>query len=693
MNSRARDLMLLLMENDQFFTINELSDHFSVSERTIYNDLMEIDDFFNKHSFSPLQRQKGVGIRVELHKLEQQKVKELLDLEEFSYHTPEERKYHALHYLLIQHGYVTIDQLSNFLKVSRNTVINDMKLWKKWLISHQLSLMSYPYKGLKIEGTELAIRKALLALFREEKRNRIQISNTKQSILHEFLSSEDIDHLIHIIGMAERELQIIISDHSYFRVMLHLGLAITRVKQEKMLEKGAAADSVRETREYEVACFLKEEIDRLFHINFPENEVLYFAAQLVSSSLQDAKQYGNINDQWLPLQMVTREFIRQLEESFQMPLMKDAQLFNGLLAHLRPALYRIRNGTTIANPVLDEIKENYSYIHQHVLKAIHVIEMKLSIVFNEDEASFITMYVTAALERQKKSIRRKPVVIIVCDTGMSTSQMLATQLKNLFHLRVFGSFPARQANEIVQTELIDLVITTVPLEMNETQVVTVNPVLSKEDIQKLTLMLEKLEGEELLVLDILHIIYPYCTIHDPVALHNKLQNYFQHDATNLPKIERSTNPVLIEVLNEKLIMTQAELKDRDSAVRCSGEILLKNNLIEQTYIQAMIDNVHENGTYIVIAPGIAMPHARPEYGAKDIGFSIVTLKEPIEFGHRTNDPVKIVIGFCAIDHETHLTALSELVGVLNQEDKLAAILNAKTPKEIMKIFQREGKQC
>ena len=133
-----------------------------------------------------------------------------------------------------------------------------------------------------------------------------------------------------------------------------------------------------------------------------------------------------------------------------------------------------------------------------------------------------------------------------------------------------------------------------------------------------------------------------------------------------------------------------EITTRDEAVSASGELLYQNGFAEKEYIDAMLENVRKNGNYIVIAPGIAMPHARPECGAKKIGFSLMTLKEPVKFGHRTNDPVKIVIGLCAIDHQTHLTALSELVEILNDQDKMQAILDSDTSVDIMNII-KEGK--
>ncbi|MDQ0177269.1 BglG family transcription antiterminator [Bacillus chungangensis] len=691
MNNRARDLILFLMENDRFFTVKQLSEQFSVSQRTMYNDLIEIDEFLMKHDLASLTRQKGKGVFFYPKQSTKNKIKMLLDQAEFSFHTPEERKYRMLHFFLIRNNYVTIDQVSNFLKVSRNTVINDLKQIKDWLTSFNLSLISYPYKGLKIEGTELAIRKALLAVYREEQRHLLDIPSSESIILSEFLSEADINMLALIVSEAEHELQTIIADNSYFRVMLHLGMAIARVKQRRTLEKMPFITGIQETREYQAACKLKEKIDSYFNIDFPENEIGYFAAQLVSSSLQNTNQLGNINDQWLPLQMITRAFIQAVEKELNVPLMNDAQLFNGLLAHLRPAIYRIKNGTTIDNPVLDQIRDNYTLVHCAVMKTITIIEAELDIIFNEDETAFVTMYVTAALERQKKQSRRTPVAIIVCNTGTSTSQMLMTQLKKWFRIRLIGAFPARQANEIISRQPIDLVITTVPLELDDVEIITVNPVLSQEDLQNLTMVLERLDGPQLLVQDIMKLIEPYCTIHDPTALRNRLKEYF-HPEDAMPKInERRANPVLIELLNENLIEVKADIQDRDTAVKRSGELLLKNGLIESEYVDAMVDNVHKNGNYIVIAPGIAMPHARPEYGVKDIGFSIVTLKEPIEFGHRLNDPVRIVIGFCAVDHQTHLTALSELVDILNQEEKIKAILEATTSKEVMNIIKEEEK--
>jgi mannitol/fructose-specific phosphotransferase system IIA component (Ntr-type) len=153
------------------------------------------------------------------------------------------------------------------------------------------------------------------------------------------------------------------------------------------------------------------------------------------------------------------------------------------------------------------------------------------------------------------------------------------------------------------------------------------------------------------------------------------------------KLKKEYQPMLKEILTEDLIDLHYLAENRDTAVRRSGELLVKSGLATESYIDGMLKNVEINGTYIVIAPGIAMPHARPEEGALDVGFSIVTLKEPVVFGHPKNDPVRIVIGLCAVDHQTHLKALAELVEILSHEENVQHFLNAEKPEEILAMIK------
>ncbi|HBT50108.1 MAG TPA: PTS mannitol transporter subunit IIBC, partial [Caldanaerobacter subterraneus] len=143
------------------------------------------------------------------------------------------------------------------------------------------------------------------------------------------------------------------------------------------------------------------------------------------------------------------------------------------------------------------------------------------------------------------------------------------------------------------------------------------------------------------------------------------------------------------LLTKDTIKLNVEAKDWEEAVRIGGELLVKNGFAEPQYVEAMINTVKEMGPYIVIAPGIAMPHARPEAGARKIGMSLITLKNPVNFGNKENDPVKIVVSLCAIDHSSHLKALSELVELLGDEEFVEAVLNANDVDRVLKLLGKE----
>ena len=101
------------------------------------------------------------------------------------------------------------------------------------------------------------------------------------------------------------------------------------------------------------------------------------------------------------------------------------------------------------------------------------------------------------------------------------------------------------------------------------------------------------------------------------------------------------------------ILLQAEASTWQEAVKLSVDLLVKADVVEPRYYQAILDGVAQHGPYFVIAPGLAMPHGRPEEGVKKTGFALVTLKTPLVFNHEDNDPVDILITMAAVDANTH----------------------------------------
>jgi PTS system ascorbate-specific IIA component len=120
--------------------------------------------------------------------------------------------------------------------------------------------------------------------------------------------------------------------------------------------------------------------------------------------------------------------------------------------------------------------------------------------------------------------------------------------------------------------------------------------------------------------------------------------------------------------------------DRESAIRASGALLVASGRCTQEYVDQMVAAVDEFGPYIVIA------HARPSDAVVQTGLSLAVLAEPIEFGSH-NDPVRLVFGLAAKDHEGHLEVLAELAERLTDEDFVNSLLNALTTAELVGLLQ------
>ena len=145
-------------------------------------------------------------------------------------------------------------------------------------------------------------------------------------------------------------------------------------------------------------------------------------------------------------------------------------------------------------------------------------------------------------------------------------------------------------------------------------------------------------------------------------------------------------PRIAEALSEESIQISAVALDREHAVELAGQLLVNGGRVTPEYREQMVEVLSTHGPYFVIAPGIALAHAAPSEQVLQTGLSLLTLAEPIVFGHESNDPVELVIGMCAIDHDGHLDMLRELSEILSNEQIVNTLLNASDSEQIRSIL-------
>lgn len=148
--------------------------------------------------------------------------------------------------------------------------------------------------------------------------------------------------------------------------------------------------------------------------------------------------------------------------------------------------------------------------------------------------------------------------------------------------------------------------------------------------------------------------------------------------------------MLARYLTNEVIKINVSVSNWKKAIEEAGKLLVNSGSVRPKYINAMIKLCEENNAYIVVAPGIALAHARPEQGANQTSFSILTLKKPVCFGHPENDPVDLVIAFAATGGK-HMKVLKQLANLLSDGKTVKKIRKAETVDEILKAVENVSK--
>lgn len=125
------------------------------------------------------------------------------------------------------------------------------------------------------------------------------------------------------------------------------------------------------------------------------------------------------------------------------------------------------------------------------------------------------------------------------------------------------------------------------------------------------------------------------------------------------------------------------------AIALAAQPLVEQEKVEERYIDAMIGKVEEFGPFIDLGKGIAIPHARPEDGVKEVGMSMLRLEHPV---HLLDDPaheIKLLICIAAVDNQTHLRALSHLTSILRESKNIQQLVDSKEFSEIADLLKEE----
>lgn len=146
--------------------------------------------------------------------------------------------------------------------------------------------------------------------------------------------------------------------------------------------------------------------------------------------------------------------------------------------------------------------------------------------------------------------------------------------------------------------------------------------------------------------------------------------------------------------NQSVLLNQSA-STWEEAVKLGTDLLVKSGAVEPRYYDVIISKVKELGPYIILAPGLAMPHARPEDGVIKTSFALVTLSKPVYF-EGEDEGISVLITLASADNEQHMQGIVQITQLVDDQTgmnesgvDLQSILVCRTAEEVYQLIDKK----
>lgn len=693
-------MLTLLHEAADYVSLEELMQKLGISRRTVYYDMDKINDWLKAVQLPSVQYVRTAGYYLpEESRAGLPQLNEKPHAQQY-YLSPRERLAWMSLYLLSAESPLFVHHLTELLQVSRGTVLKDLNMVRSEMKSVKLKVTYDRKRGYGVHGEERDKRKTLSHYFGqifghagwEQAFNLNPESGIPDlaPLLFPPMEEGGLEQVYRLISDSEITLGVDLTDEMLFHLTARFLLYVRRIQTAQWVSIDDDERSVlRRTPEYEAAARIAEGLGQMFGVSVPDDEVCYFAMHLLGARVNRMEQMTGSEEVLKQLRNVTTEMTDHFQRYACVFLPNREAMEENLLVHLKPAYYRILYGLSLENPLLENIRSKYGEVFELTRRSAAPFEQLVGRKLDDHEIGYLAMHFGGWLRREntKPAVRRQAA--IVCVNGISASRMLKSQLENLFSAVDITAVLSLRDYESFREEDVDFIFSTVPLPDSKVPVLLVNPILSDKDKEHLLNQINMVSGRKSrtqanTVQALLDIVHKYAAVRDEAGLAEELNRYMSLGKTWLSEARK---PSLTDLLTGQMIRMNREAADWRSAIREASEPLLKDGRIEEAYVDAMISKVEALGPYIVVAPGIAIAHGKPQDGVRRLGISLLRLEQPVAFSEEARHQVQIILVLAAIDGESHLKALSELTLLLRDKENLIRLKEARTKEQILQQLQ------
>lgn len=486
LNQRQIQLLNLLANENEWLPANRAAELLNISVSTLRRDVDTINTFY-RHKDNHISTKPGLGLKLAgekvlalPHSAGDNAIQEILKNKRLIGITTD----------LLSHSPVplSINALAEKYFISRSSIVVDLKKIEVCVASFNLKMIKN-HSGTYIEGSDFNIRMALKDIITHSVLNNYQMTDSRidrfsrVQLIKEF-GKKNVANCMTLISLIEEDLQCSISEPYYTNLFSHLLVTIRRAKnqyRDHCDDKYVHA----ENKEWHIAEKAIQWLEVEYNTSLPPIEVSYIYQYIVSSGIHsiatvsDENHHGNQETVHY-----AERLIKEVSESLNIDLFYDAVLKNALISHIQPMLNRLAYSIIIHNPLLEEIKQELASVFTSVKSVVEKINSQLNILSaSDDEIAYLTVYIQAAIEKIKVSKK----IILVCSSGIGTSQLLYSRIKRAFpEWDIVDIVPGARLQETLEQKSCDLIISTIRLDDINIPIAYVSALFSTKDITRVT---------------------------------------------------------------------------------------------------------------------------------------------------------------------------------------------------------------
>ena len=608
LNEREVKILEILLKGEDL-TIDEVSEHFSVSKRSIQYDVNKINYYLLKN------QNPKILIKDSRFMFDVDAITNILKDNDKSNDLIKDDRIDLI-YLnsIFSLTGLNISSLSKIIGVSRNTIKSDMETMNE----------KFEYdnsKGYYIKKNNIKKIEILERIYRNGRINKY---------IDEVLDKELISNIKEFIKETSNNIKLNISEDVYLKLLISIYCHYV------FYEKNTVNSNLIAGNDYFI-------IENIFN--------KYFSNKRSFNTIADILIGLSINsnlESWLDESFLIKKLIKYVSDNLNIDLTEDTILYDFLLSHLKVSIYRLKKNIKLSNTFYEKLDWDDENLIKILKKGLVEIESTFEIKFTDIELSLIMYHFKASIDRTEINNRKK--VILVCGLGYGTSRVLEYYLKDHFDIDIIDVLPAYMINRDISKNMnIDYILTTVDLDF---EAIKINPVLQIEDYKKLESLGIKRKKDKIVIDNFIKDLQEIGKF-DEKTLKNLLNQKYSNIFVDKLKMKNN----LSGILSENKVVFKNDVKDWKEAINILGNILQKNGSINNKYTQSMIDNIENLGPYIIIDDNIALPHSQSLGNVYKTDISLLILKEAVDIKGRM---AKIFFCFSTSDEKNHLEILNDI---------------------------------